>query len=141
MKTITHQLVEELWNMVRTQDKQFSSNLAKYRTLIFEAAKVGNAGFLIILIHYYPDLIWQLDEDNMSLFHIAILYRQESVFNLINKIGTNKYRLASLTTLEKEDNMLHLVARSTPSDGQNIVLGGFGMRRELLWFQVRDNII
>ena len=76
MKTKTHQLVEDLWKMVRTQDdKQFSLNLAKYRTLIFEAAKVGNAGFLIILIHYYPDLIWQLDEDNMSLFHIAILYR------------------------------------------------------------------
>jgi ankyrin repeat protein len=142
MKTITHQLVEELWKMVRTQDKQFSLKLAKYRrTLIFEAAKVGNAGFLIILIHYYPDLIWQLNEDNMSLFQIAILYRQESVFNLIYKIGTNKHHLASLITVKNKDNMLHLAARSSSSGGQNIVLGGFGMQRELLWFKVRDNII
>ena len=63
------------------------------------------------------------------------------MFNLIYRIGINKHRLASLTTLEKEDNMLHLAARPAPSDGQNIVLGGFGMQRELLWFQVRDNVI
>ena len=63
------------------------------------------------------------------------------MFNLIYKIGTNKHRLASLTTLEKEDNMLHLAARSAPSNGQNIVLGGFSMQREFMWFQVRDNII
>ncbi|XP_059440536.1 uncharacterized protein LOC132172987 [Corylus avellana] len=144
MKTLTHQLVEDLLEIVRTQDhRQFSLNLAIYRkALIFEAAKVGNVGFLIILIHYYPDLIWQLDEDNMTLFHIAILYRQESVFNLIYKIGPNKRRrLASLITLKKEDNMLHLVARSAPLDGQNIILGGFGMQRELMWFQEIKRIV
>jgi ankyrin repeat protein len=142
MKTISHQLVEDLWKIIRTQDRQFSFNMAKYReTIIFEAAKVGNAGFLAILIHYYPDLIWQLDDDNMSLFHIAILYRQKSVFNLIYKIGTNKHRLTSLITLKKKDNMLHLAARSASSDGQNIVLGGFGIQGELMWFQVRDFFI
>ncbi|XP_059439044.1 ankyrin repeat-containing protein At5g02620-like isoform X2 [Corylus avellana] len=140
MKTLAHQLVEDLWEKVRTQDKQFSSNLFQYReTLIFKAAKVGNVEFLIILIQSYPDLIWQLDGDNMSLFHIAILYRKESVFNLIHEIGTNKYCLASIITSEKKENMLHLASRfSDHEDEKNIVLGAFRMLWELWWFKIKE---
>jgi hypothetical protein len=121
---------------------QFSSNLVQYHmTLIFEAAKVGNVEFLIILIRSYPDLIWQRDENNMSIFHIAILYRHKSVLNLIYEIGTNKESIASYCTFKTENNMLHLAGQLPPLDRLNIVSGAaLQMQRELLWFKVSDNI-
>jgi ankyrin repeat protein len=140
MNTLAHQLVERLWKMVGIPHNQFSSNMVQ--TLILEAAKVGNVEFLIILIRSYPDLIWQRNENNMSLFHIAIVYRQESVFNLIYELGTNKNYLASCKTSETNENMLHLAGQLAPLDRLNIVSGAaLQMQRELLWFKVSDNII
>jgi hypothetical protein len=72
MKTLAHQLVDKLWKRVGIPYQQFSSNLVKNSMdLIFEAAKVGNVEFLIILARSYPDLIWQQDEDKMSIFYIG----------------------------------------------------------------------
>jgi ankyrin repeat protein len=100
MKALVHQLVECLWKKVGIPDKHIPSSLVLrvHMTLMMEAAKVGNVEFLIILIRSYPDLIWQRDENNMSIFHIAILYRHENVFNLIYEIGTNKNTIASYPT-------------------------------------------
>jgi hypothetical protein len=142
MKTLAHQLVDKLWKRVGIPYQQFSSNLVKNSMdLIFEAAKVGNVEFLIILARSYPDLIWQQDEDKMSIFHIAILCRQESVFNLIFEIGGDKDSLASYATLETKENMLHLAGKLAPLDRLNIVSGtALQMQRELLWFKVSDNI-
>jgi hypothetical protein len=80
MRTYAHQLVEELW-------KPSSPDLLiihDQMTLLVEAAKVGNVEFLIIIISSFPDLLWQLidEEYGISLFHIAIKYWQDSVFNL-----------------------------------------------------------
>jgi ankyrin repeat protein len=124
--------------------KQFSSKLAHLEmvTLIFKAAKVGNVEFLIILARSYPDLLWQLDENKMSIFHYAILYRHEHVFNLIYEIGAKKDSLASYATLSIKNNMLHLAGQLPPLDRLNIVSGAaLQMQRELLWFKVSNNII
>jgi hypothetical protein len=108
---------------------------------MFEAAKVGNVEFLIELTHSYPDLLWQLDETKMSIFHNAILSRQESMFNLIYEIGGNKDTLAAYANSETKDNMLHLAGQLAPSHQLNIVSGvALQMQRELLWFKVNGNI-
>ncbi|XP_059436331.1 uncharacterized protein LOC132169291 [Corylus avellana] len=140
MKTLAHQLVELLWKKVGIPDKQFSSSLVHYdTTLIFEAAKLGNVEFIIILARSYPHLIWQQDENRMSIFHIAILYRHESVFNLIYEIGANMDSLASYATLDSNENMLHLAGHLAPLDRLNIVSGAaLQMQRELLWFKSID---
>jgi ankyrin repeat protein len=141
MKTSAHQLVDKLWKNVGIPDNSFSSNLVHNKiALMIEAAKVGNADFLIILARSCPDLIWQQDENKMSIFHIAILYRHESVFNLIHEIGSGKDSLASYITLETGENMLHLAAKLSPSNQLNINVSGAAlqMQRELLWFKVRN---
>ena len=142
MRTLAHQLVEKLLKKDGILDNLILSKLAHNNmALIFEAAKVGNVEFLIILARSYPYLIWQQDENKMSIFHIAILYRQESVFNLIYEIGSGKNSLASYATLKAKENMLHLAGKLAPSDRLNIVSGAaLQMQRELLWFKVSDNI-
>jgi hypothetical protein len=133
--------------------KTFSSKLVRdHMTLLVEAAKVGNVKFLILLIRSYPDLLWQLVDDEYygSLFHIAILYRQESVFNLIHEIGVMKENITTyiakgdnnMLRIAKGDNMLHMAGRIAPIDRLNTIsIAALQMQKELLWFQVSHVVI
>ncbi|XP_059436348.1 ankyrin repeat-containing protein NPR4-like [Corylus avellana] len=137
MKTLAHQLVDFFLKKDGIKSHLSSPNLVdKNMTSIFEAVKVGNVEFLIVLSRSYPSLIWQQDEKKMSIFHTAILYRQESVFNLIYEIGAGMHSLASYVTEDNKENMLHLAGKLAPSDRLNIVSGAaLQMQRELLWFK------
>jgi hypothetical protein len=102
MQKCGHQLVEELWKMVYTIPwKSFSLEILPVddqMSLLVEAAKVGNVEFLLIIIRSYdPDLLWQLidEKHGISLFHIALIYRQRSVFNLIHEIGVMKEKITT----------------------------------------------
>jgi hypothetical protein len=144
MKTNAHRLVDKLWKtVILIQEPQFSLELIlSHRTLLFEAAEVGNVEFIIIIARSYPELLWQLDEYNMSIFHFAIKHRHENVFNLIYEMGANKDSLTTFLNLQTGDNMLHLVGELPHSDRVNIVSGAaLQMQRELLWFKVINNII
>ncbi|XP_059440137.1 ankyrin repeat-containing protein ITN1-like [Corylus avellana] len=78
----------------------------------------------------------------MSIFHFAIKYRQESVFNLIYEIGASKDSLASYATENCKENMLHLAGKLAPPDRRNIVSGAaLQMQRELLWFKEIEKIV
>ncbi|XP_059436354.1 ankyrin repeat-containing protein NPR4-like [Corylus avellana] len=138
-----HQLVDDLWKMVQIPRKQFLPNWDRYDvTLIFEAAKIGNVEFLIELANSYPDLLWQLDKTQMSIFHIAVSCCHESVFNLIYEIGGNKDSLASYANSITKDNMLHLAGQLAPLHRLNIVSGAaLQMQRELLWFKGIEKIV
>ncbi|XP_059436349.1 uncharacterized protein LOC132169312 [Corylus avellana] len=143
MKTSVHHLVEKLLKKDGIPNNLILSKLVDSdMALIFEAAKVGNVGFLIIISRSYPCLIWKQDENKMSIFHIAILYRQENVFNLIYEIGAGMNSLASYATLEANENMLHLAGKLAPLDRLNIVSGSaLQMQRELLWFKEIEKIV
>ena len=115
------------------QDKQF---LDCVRTFLFEAAKMGNAKLLIIVICSYPDLLWRVDRKGRSIFHIAVLHLQETVFNLVYEIGVIKDVI--LTYVDDENqNILHLAGQLAPPSQLNTVSGAtFQMQREMLWFKV-----
>ncbi|KAF3962047.1 hypothetical protein CMV_013399 [Castanea mollissima] len=136
MKTLAYQLVERLSKEVQPfQDTQSSYD---FPTVLFDAAKFGNAEFLNILISSYPDIIWIADNQNRSLFHIAVLNRQESVFNLIYEIAAVKEIILTYVD-DKNENILHLAGYLAPSSRLNIVSGAaLQMQRELLWFKVGE---
>ncbi|KAM4088131.1 hypothetical protein ACB094_07G047500 [Castanea mollissima] len=122
-----------LWREVRLlHGGQFSDHV---KTFLFEAAKMGNAELLIIVIRSYPDLIWKTDAKCGSIFHIAVLYRQETVFNLIYEIGAIKDMLLTYTD-DEDQNILHLAGKLAPASRLNTVSGAaLQMQRELLWFK------
>lgn len=134
MQTLARQLVEGLWREVRLlHEKQFSDHV---KTFLFEAAKMGNAELLIIVIRSYPDLIWRIDAKSRSIFHMAVLYRQETVFNLIYEIGAIKDMILTYTDVEGQ-NILHLAGKLAPASRLNMVSGAaLQLQRELLWFKV-----
>ncbi|XP_075673134.1 uncharacterized protein LOC142642624 isoform X2 [Castanea sativa] len=145
MQTLAHQLVKKLWeHVLHLQDREISKLIKTPSKLLFDAAELGNVEFLIILIRAYPDLIWKVDQNNRSLFHIAVLYRQEAIFNLIYEIGAIKDLIAAYKDKNNNDNnnILHLAGNLAPLSRRQIVSGAaLQMQRELLWFQAVEKIV
>lgn len=111
--------------------------------LLFDAAKVGNVGFLSELISAYPTLIWETDSENRSIIHTAVLYRHASIYNLIHEIGSIKDIIVTFVGEEDKNTLLHLAAKLAPLGQLELVSGAaFQMSLEISWFEVRPiNII
>ncbi|KAL2524762.1 Ankyrin repeat family protein [Abeliophyllum distichum] len=109
--------------------------------ILTDAAEIGNVEFLTLLTHSYPDLIWKINSDNYSIFHIAVIHRQEKVFSLIYRTGAIKDLLV-LYVDKKGNNILHLAGKLPPPSRLNIVSGAaLQMQRELLWFKEVKKIV
>lgn len=133
------QLVNFLWKTIlrRKHSKQeIRDIISEPSQLLFDAAKVGNFGFLSELISAYPSLIWEVDDSNRSIIHIAVLHRHASIFNVIHEIGALKDII--VTYIDNIDNtLLHLAAELAPPGQLELVSGSaFQMSLEILWFEV-----
>ncbi|KAK4347510.1 hypothetical protein RND71_033849 [Anisodus tanguticus] len=100
-------LLKELWAEWELFLEDELSELVADTEILHSAAKAGNVEFLAVLIRNHPDLIWTHNQKNQTIFHVAVLHREEKVFSLIHQIGAIK----NLITLKKDDdynNILHL---------------------------------
>ncbi|XP_022892458.1 uncharacterized protein LOC111407290 isoform X2 [Olea europaea var. sylvestris] len=135
------QLAEKLCEQILTLEGSKISNLFDQTSILTDAAKIGNVELLTLLIRSYPDLIWTVDKDFYSIFHVAVIYRQEEVFNLIYSTGAIK----DLLMLRKDkfgNNVLQLAAKLPPSSRLNSVSGAaLQMQRELQWFKEVEKIL
>ena len=123
-------------NISRTPSMTNAKKTYSSRTL-FIAAEMGNTKFIVELIRQYPDLIWKVNDNNQTIFHIAVKHRHEGIYNLLYEIGSMKDLITPLRD-ENDNNMLHLVGKSAKRKRLQDVSGvAFQMQRELLWFRVR----
>ncbi|KAJ7969330.1 Ankyrin repeat-containing protein [Quillaja saponaria] len=82
------------------------------------------------------DLIWEVDNKNRSIIHIAVLHRHASIFNLIHELGSIKEIIVAFVDDEDKNNLLHLAAKLAPTDQLNLVSGAaLQMQLELLWYE------
>ncbi|KAK9062038.1 hypothetical protein SSX86_019222 [Deinandra increscens subsp. villosa] len=126
-----HQNVASLGNTPKT----YSSRI------LFLAAEMGNVTFVVELIRQYPDLIWKVNDNNQSIFHIAVKHRHEGIYNLLYEIGSMKDLITPLKD-RKDNNMLHLVGKSAKQKRLEDVSGvALQMQRELLWFKEVEAMI
>ena len=116
-------------------DVENSNETSVISNVLFEAAEVGNIEFLVKLICFNFDLLWKR-KDSKSIFHIAVEKRHESIFKLLNEIGSIGDLIVG-RKLEDGSNILHLAARLAPQDKLNAISGAaLQMQLELLWFKV-----
>ncbi|KAI7751634.1 hypothetical protein M8C21_003630 [Ambrosia artemisiifolia] len=109
--------------------------------VLFLAAEMGNTKFIVELIRIYPDLIWKVNDNNQSIFHIAVKHRHEGIYNLLYEIGSMKDLITPLRD-ENDNNMLHLVGKSAKQKRLQDVSGvALQMQRELLWFKEVEAMI
>ncbi|KAL5840833.1 hypothetical protein ACOSQ4_013441 [Xanthoceras sorbifolium] len=130
------QLVKCIWKevMLLCDDSQISDLTRSPRQLIFAAAEIGNAEFLSILINDYPSLIWQRNHRGHSIFHIAVLHRQNDIFKLVSELGSVKDLIIASKDCDR-NNILHLAGRLGPRDKLDAPGAALQMQRELLWFK------
>lgn len=131
------ELTQALWNeIVKLKHKEISKLICFPWRLLFVAAKLGKVEFLMVLIKSYPDILWKVDENRYSIFHIAVIHRHEEIFKLIYEIGAIKDLIATYKD-DHGNNMLHLASRLAPPNRLSCVSGAaLQMQRELLWFEV-----
>ena len=139
-QTLALQLVHRLWrgilNLVDSE-LEMRKIISEPSQILFDAAEVGNFDFLEKLLSSYPDLIWELDNKNRSIIHIAVLNRHASIFNLIRDISSNKDILLTFKDDVGGNTLLHLAAKLAPQNRIELVSGAaFQMKLELLWFEV-----
>lgn len=109
---------------------------------MFDAAKSGNILILEFLLKYHPDLLFEVDSaEKRSLLHIAILYRQETVYQLILSKGAFKNVMVQLVDFEG-NNVLHLAAKlEAPEKIFGLSTNHVVMRGEERWFQEVEKIV
>ncbi|KAG8635700.1 hypothetical protein MANES_16G055600v8 [Manihot esculenta] len=136
------ELVKQIWQQIlNLDDATLKALIRTPQRLLFTAAQFGIVEFLTILIRSHPDLIWKVDEQSRSIFHIAVVHRQEKVFNLIKEIGALKDFIA-LYKDDKNNNMLHLAGKLPHPGRLNTDSGAaLQLRRELLWFKEVEKIV
>lgn len=139
---VVFQLVSFLWNHI-LGNKSFSEALEiinEPSQLLYDAAEVGNFGFLSELITAQPSLIWEVDNKNQSIIHTAVSHRHASIFNLIHEIGSLKDIIVKYHVKVKntENNtLLHLAAYLAPPGQLELVSGAaLQMCLEIVWFEV-----
>ncbi|CAI0401798.1 unnamed protein product [Linum tenue] len=136
------ELAKRLWDLVLHLDNASVKEFIRTPTqLLFTATEAGMVEFLTILIRSYPDLIWKVDEHSRSIFHLAVVHRQEKVFTLINEIGALKDFIAIYKD-EENNNMLHLAGKLPHPSRLNTDNGAaLQLRREILWFKEVEKIV
>ena len=140
------QLVTSLWKNFLCKIENVKEEIRSPFNLLFEAAELGNYEFLAAIIRLYPELIWEKDSMNRTIFHIAVMHRHVNIFSQIYSIGSIKdvvvaYQIplppdGSVVSVVS-DKMLHHAAKTPLPHELNIVSGStLLMQREWLWFEV-----
>ncbi|RVW90978.1 hypothetical protein CK203_044168 [Vitis vinifera] len=109
---------------------------------VFQAVKRGNVEFVTETIKSIPELAWSRDINGRNIFFIAILNRQEKIFNLLHGL-THAQKMKVISPLDRfRNNMLHLVAMLAPSEQLDGISGAaLQMQRELQWFKEVESIV
>ncbi|KAK3432368.1 hypothetical protein EUGRSUZ_E04256 [Eucalyptus grandis] len=135
-------LLELMWKGVSaSNDEAIGELLWKLSQVLFTAAEFGNSGFLTVLIRLHPELMWKVDDQKLSIFHVAVAHRHEKIFRLIYDIGARKDMIAAYKD-ENDNNILHLAGKLAPRIQLKIDSGAaLQMRQEILWFKEVEKIV
>ncbi|XP_022858910.1 uncharacterized protein LOC111379707 isoform X2 [Olea europaea var. sylvestris] len=135
-----NELAMGLWERIPMTSLDFGFLIQKTQ-ILHDAAKIGNVEFLTLFTQSFPELTWNVDSEKYSIFHVAVINRQEKVFSLIYQTGAAKDFNTYYRDKDK-NNILHLAGKLAPPSRLNIVSGpALQMQRELLWFKEVEKIV
>ncbi|KAJ0546206.1 putative ankyrin repeat-containing domain superfamily [Helianthus annuus] len=105
---------------------------------LFVAAERGNTRFIAELLRtYHHQLMISTNDDGLTIFHVAVMHRQQGVYNLLYEIaGSTKDFICEMQDNSDGNTMLHLVGKTSKQMATKTYGASLLMQRELLWFQV-----
>ena len=138
-QTKAHQLPKEICVCAYKPDhvENLSENKLVISQQLLVAAKVGNVEFLIEVIRMNTNLLWIVDTNMRTIFHIAVEERHKNIFNILNDISSIKSLILEYITKDEGNNILHLAAKSASQHKLNAISGAaLQMQQEFLWYKV-----
>ncbi|XP_031263045.1 uncharacterized protein LOC116121246 isoform X2 [Pistacia vera] len=135
-------LVQCLWReTIRRDDVDALELIRNPSNLLFDAAKSGNFAFLAEIILSYPDFVHELDKNDRTIFHIAVLHCHTNILDLVHEIGFAKELLG--TFLDKDgNNILYLAAKyQHPGSASTVPDAALEMQPELLKLKEVEKIV
>lgn len=100
------------------------------------ATILGTYEVVAEILKSFPGAIWALDQDHHDLFQLAVMNRQETIFNLLYDLDEHAH-LVTQNVDNFEDNILHLAGKLAPPRRLSLVTGAaLQMQRELQWYKV-----
>ncbi|KAI3834705.1 hypothetical protein MKX03_000314 [Papaver bracteatum] len=115
---------------------------ARAYDVIIRTAKFGIIEYFKELLDSSPHLLFSVDTLNSSvgLFQVAVLNRQDKIYNFISKMGEKKNRAHVIS--DSGNNMLHLAGFLAPPSQLDRVSGAaLQMQREIQWFQEVEKMV
>ncbi|WCJ39570.1 Ankyrin repeat family protein [Euphorbia peplus] len=107
---------------------------------LFIAAKRGNYEYISTVLHSHPEIAFELDNDNYTIFHVAVLHREVDIYNMVHETKSIK-NMIRLVKDKQGNNILHLAAK-LPFTGLQVVPGAaLQLQREWLWFEEVKKVV
>ncbi|KAK9678184.1 hypothetical protein RND81_11G194100 [Saponaria officinalis] len=132
-------LVKEICKEISELDD--SKVFSLLQQALHDAAKLGIPEIIEEIVETFPPAIWFTDKDNYNVFQLAILHRQEAVFNLIFQLTDFRFLITGFIDSE-DNNMLHLVGRLPPSHRLSLVSGpALLVQREMQWYKEIEKLV
>ncbi|KAF5959055.1 hypothetical protein HYC85_000264 [Camellia sinensis] len=141
-KKMIHNQAQELIQFLCNEIvKSNYSNAGKIFSLpLVQATSVGIHEIVEAILRSYPDAISLQNQKKQSIFHQAIVYRREKVFNLIRQVESRTIFLSQLD--ESNNNALHLAGYMAPQQQLYLRAGAaLQMQRELHWFKEVEKLV
>ncbi|PWA47785.1 ankyrin repeat-containing domain, PGG domain protein [Artemisia annua] len=121
--------------------KKIENMLQEPPSILFVAARRGNAKFIAEFLRTYPDLMLHTNEHGHTIFHIAVMHRHQDVYNLMFEIGGSMNHDICLESDKDGNYMHHLVGKTSKEMTAKMAGASLLMQRELLWFKEVEKIM
>ena len=131
------QLLQKMWHHIRQLEYKTTLELiTKPSAVLFDAVRSGNVDVVKWLLYMNPELLAHKDSNGRSLLHFSVLYRQQSIFDFILKMGTANLIIRGVDN--DHNNILHLAAHYAhhSEEASSSLRPNIQMQRELVWFKV-----
>ena len=125
-------ILSSLFKLMEEEEIPSSTRTSK---AMFDAAKSGNVMILKFLLKCNPNLLLKVNSNGQSLLHIAILYRQVSIYKLILSKGAYKNAIMGLVDHEG-NNVLHMAGKLAAEGRFGSPVHQVLVCSEELWFKV-----
>ncbi|CAI9780345.1 unnamed protein product [Fraxinus pennsylvanica] len=132
------QLVKCIFSLIKASP--YGTALAAMKRPFLLGAQNGVEEIVTEILCYFPASINSTDEENHSGFHIAVMYRREKVFKVLQQknIGRDKMFLID----NDDNNILHLAGYRARQDLLDLNRGAIlQMQYELRWFKEMERLV
>ncbi|KAK6152046.1 hypothetical protein DH2020_014681 [Rehmannia glutinosa] len=126
------QLIKRLCSEIKCLDNAKASSILTGPFVL--GAQNGVHEIVKEILESFPHAITFVDEENHSVFHLAVMYRHEKIFRIVHQ-QTGQYKMSLSLLLDNgRNNILHLMAYRPHQDHLDMSSGAvLRMQRELQW--------